>query len=87
MGLEAFYFGPQHLENGGKTADYWLLGAMIQKTFAHFTIAANVENILDVRQTRFEDIVIPPLENPSFKELYAPLDGIVGNIVLMFQLF
>lgn len=87
MGLEAFYFGPQYLENGDKTADYWLLGAMIQKTFGHFTVAANVENILDVRQTRYENIVVPPLENPSFNELYAPLDGIVGNIVLMFKLY
>lgn len=86
MGLEAFYFGHQYLENGDKTKDYWILGAMIQKTIGHITIAANVENILDVRQSRFEDIVIPPLNNPSFKELYAPLDGILGNIVLMFHL-
>ncbi len=87
IGLEAFYFGRQYLENGDQTPDYWLLGAMIQKTFGQVTLAANVENILDIRQTRYEDIVMPPLNNPSFKELYAPLDGIVGNVVLMFHLF
>lgn len=86
-GLEAFYFGNQYLEDGSKTQDYWLLGASAQKTFGHFTIALNAENILDVRQTRFENIVSGPLNNPNFKELYAPLDGFVANIVLKFDLF
>jgi len=86
MGLEAFYFGQQYLENGNKTPDYWLLGAMIQKNLGHFTLAANIENMLDIRQTRYENIVHPPSSNPVFNELYAPLDGMVANIVLMFHL-
>ncbi len=86
-GLEAFYFGNQFLDNGSKTPDYWLLGASVQKTFGHFTIALNVENILDVRQTRFENIVSGPANNPIFNEIYAPLDGIVGNVVLKFDLY
>jgi len=85
-GLEAFYFGNQYLENGDRTPDYWLLGASAQKTFGHFTIALNVENILDIRQTRYENIVSGPINNPTFSELYAPLDGFVGNIVLKFDL-
>ena len=85
-GLEAFYFGNQYLEDGSKTPDYWLLGASVQKTFGHFTLALNVENILDVRQTRYENIVSGPIDNPVFRELYAPLDGIVGNMVLKFDL-
>jgi iron complex outermembrane receptor protein len=86
-GLEAFYFGNQYLEDGSKTPDYWLLGASVQKTFGHFTLALNIENILNVRQTRYENIVSGPLNNPVFNELYAPLDGIVGNVVLKFDLF
>ena len=85
-GLEAFYFGNQYLENGNKTPDYWLLGASAKKTFGHITIALNIENILDIRQTRYENIVSGPINNPVFSELYAPLDGIVGNIVLKFDL-
>jgi iron complex outermembrane receptor protein len=85
-GLEAFYFGNQYLENGNKTPNYWLLGASAQKTFGHFTIALNVENILDIRQTRYENIVSGPLNNPIFKPLYAPLDGVVGNMVVKFSL-
>jgi iron complex outermembrane receptor protein len=86
-GLEAFYFGNQYLENGSKTTDYWLLGASVQKRIGHFTIALNVENILDVQQTRYENIVSGSINNPTFSELYAPLDGIVGNMVLKFDLF
>ena len=85
-GLEAFYIGNQFLENGDKTSDYWLLGASVQKRFGHFTIALNIENILDVRQTRYENIVSGSINNPTFSELYAPLDGIVGNMVLKFDL-
>jgi len=86
-GLEAFYFGNQYLENGNKSPDYWLLGASAQKTFGHLTIALNIENILDVRQTRYENIVSGSINNPVFSQLYAPLDGIVGNMVLKFDLY
>ncbi len=86
-GLEAFYFGNQYREDGTKTPNYWLLGASVQKRFGHFTIALNVENILDIRQTRYENIVSGSINNPSFSELYAPLDGFVGNIVLKFDLY
>ena len=86
-GLEAFYTGHQFLEDGTKTPDYWLLGASAQKTIGHFTLVLNVENILDVRQTRYENIVSGDLNNPVFSELWAPLDGITGNFVLKFDLF
>jgi len=87
IGLEAFYFGKQHLQNTNKSPDYWLLGASAQKTFENFTIALNIENILDIRQTRYENIISGSINNPNFSELYAPLDGIVGNVVLKFDLY
>ncbi len=87
VGLEALYFGHQYLENGNKTPVYWLLGASVQKLTGHFTIALNLENILDIRQTRYENIVSGNLNNPVFNEIYAPLDGIVGNIVLKYDFY
>jgi len=86
-GLEAFYFGTQQLENGDRTPDYWLLGASVQKRFGCVTVALNVENILNIRQTKYENIVSGDMNNPVFNEIYAPLDGIVGNIVLKFDLY
>jgi len=85
-GLEAFYFGNQYIENNSKAPNYWLLGASVQKSFKHFTIALNVENILDVRQTQYENIVSGSVNNPSFNQLYAPLDGRVENVVLKYDL-
>ena len=87
VGVESFYFGNQYLENGSKTPNYWIFDAMAQKEFEHLTIALNVENILDVRQTRYENIVNPPLNNPVFSEIYAPLEGIVANIVLKYDFY
>ncbi len=87
MGLEAFYIGHQYFDEGLTAPNYWLLGASTQKTIGHFTIALNVENILNIRQTHFENIVSGDVNNPVFSELYAPLDGIVGNVVLKFDLF
>ncbi len=87
VGIEAFYFGDQYLENGSKTPNYWRFDVMAQKSFDHFTVALNVDNIMDVRQTKYENIIHSPLSNPVFNELYAPLDGIVGNIVLKYDLF
>jgi iron complex outermembrane receptor protein len=87
FGLEAFYIGNQYLVDATISPDYWLLGASAQKTIKHYTIVLNAENILNIRQTRYEDIVSGNLQNPVFSELYAPLDGFVGNIVLKFDLY
>jgi outer membrane receptor for ferrienterochelin and colicins len=85
-GIEAFYTGSQYRSDRTRTPDYWTMGFMIEKVFRHFSIIGNVENIFDTRQTRFEDVVIPPYTNPTFREIYAPLDGIVANVALQIRL-
>jgi iron complex outermembrane receptor protein len=55
---------------------------MFQKYFNHFSVIANVENLFDVRQTKYEKIYNPPISNPTFKQIYAPLDGVVANIAV-----
>ena len=81
-GIEAFYTGHEYLKNGLKSRPYWLIGVMVEKMFKHFDVIGNVENLFDVRQTKFENIVNPPLTKPTFKQLYAPIDGIVANIAV-----
>ena len=81
-GVEAFYTGKQYLEDQSYSRSYWLLGAMFEKMFKNFSIILNVENILDERQSKYDEIVKPPYNNPSFSELYMPVDGIVANIAL-----
>ncbi|WP_170061196.1 TonB-dependent receptor [Spirosoma aerolatum] len=84
-GFEAFYSGPQQRSDGSKSPDYWTLGYMIEKkwTFGQNTkgsIFINFENLLDVRQSRFEALVTGSITQPVFvTDIYAPTDGRVIN--------
>ena len=88
LGLEGTYNGPQYLGEGTRQGrGFWLLGVLGEKIFApHFSVVLNVENFLDVRQTRFEPVVLGTPASPTFRPLYAPLDGIVGNVALKITL-
>ncbi|MBU0711359.1 TonB-dependent receptor [bacterium] len=81
-GIEAFYTGKQYINKFTQSRDYWTIGFMIQKIFKNFSIIGNVENIFDVRQTKYERVVNKPYNNPTFKPIYAPLDGVVANVAL-----
>ncbi len=81
-GIEAFYTGRQYLNGGNESPNYWTVGVMVQKYFEHFSVVANVENMFDVRQSRFGRIVCPPYTNPTFAQIYAPLDGMVANVAI-----
>jgi outer membrane receptor for ferrienterochelin and colicins len=79
IGLEAYYFSKQKLNDGTIGKSYWLCGLMGEKSWTHFSIFVNFENITDVRQTKFGSIYTGTLNNPTFKDIYAPLDGFVVN--------
>jgi outer membrane receptor for ferrienterochelin and colicins len=86
IGLEAYYFSEQKLNNGRTGKEYWIMGLMTEKMFENFSIFLNFENFLDTRQTKFEKIYSGPLTNPVFNDIYAPVDGFVinGGIKLRF---
>lgn len=86
IGFEGFYTSTMYRDFDSNTKDYFILGLIAQKHFKHFTIIANCENILDSRQTRYENIVIPPTDNPTFRQVYAPLDGRVFNIAIRIKI-
>ncbi|MBC8484769.1 MAG: TonB-dependent receptor [Bacteroidetes bacterium] len=86
IGFEGFYTSTMFRDLDSKTKDYFIIGLMVQKHFKHFSIIANCENILDSRQTRFENIVIPPTVAPTFREVYAPLDGRVFNVAIRIKI-
>lgn len=88
VGAEATYNGSQYLGDGLRRGrGYWVLGLLAEKPLPpHFSVVVNIENLLDVRQTRFEPVVLGPADQPTFRPLYAPLDGIVGNVALKINL-
>ncbi len=79
IGLEAYYFSPQKLNDGSTGKKYWILGLMTEKIWEGFSLFLNFENFLDTRQTKFGQIYSGPRSNPVFKDIYAPIDGFVIN--------
>ena len=79
IGLEAYYFSPQKLNDGRTSRQYWIFGLMTEKFWDKFSLFLNFENFLDTRQTKFESIYTGSISNPMFRDIYAPVDGFVIN--------
>jgi outer membrane receptor for ferrienterochelin and colicins len=77
--IEASYTGKQYLDNGTKTPGYLVAAGMLRYDIKNVSLVLNCENIFDYRQTRKESIVFGPTTNPSFKQIWAPVDGRVVN--------
>ena len=82
-GIEAAYTGKQYLNDGTTTKDYVFAAAMMRYSFGNISIVLNGENLFDFRQNKLEQIVQQPFTNPTFKEIWAPLDGRVINLSVM----
>ena len=79
IGLEGYYFSSQRLTDGSKGRSYWIAGFMTERIFSNFSLFLNFENFLDTRQTRFDTIYTGSLSDPTFRDIYAPVDGFVVN--------
>ncbi|MDB5203790.1 MAG: TonB-dependent receptor plug [Ferruginibacter sp.] len=79
IGVEAYYFSPQKLNDGARGKAYWLSGMMAEKLWNKFSLFVNFENIFDTRQTNFDTIYTGTISNPQFRDIYAPVDGFVVN--------
>lgn len=79
IGLEAYYYSKQSLSDGKTGKSYWICGFMAEKIWERFSLFINFENFTDTRQTRFDTIYTGTVTNPVFRDIYAPLDGLVVN--------
>ncbi|HEY8396752.1 MAG TPA: TonB-dependent receptor [Flavihumibacter sp.] len=79
IGLEAYWFSKQKLSDGNYGKPYWITGCMIEKLWEKFSIYINFENFTDTRQTRFDTIFTGSVDNPVFRDIYAPVDGFIIN--------
>jgi outer membrane receptor for ferrienterochelin and colicins len=79
IGIEAYYYSPQKLNDGATGKAYWLCGMMAERLWEHFSIFINFENLFDIRQTKFDAIYTGSITNPVFRDIYAPVDGFVVN--------
>lgn len=85
-GAEAFYTGSQLLNDGLVGRGYVTFGLLIQKMWKHLDVFINAENLTDRRQTRWDNIYTGSMTNPVFRDIYAPLDGVVVNAGIRIKL-
>ncbi|RYF20585.1 MAG: TonB-dependent receptor [Flavobacteriales bacterium] len=86
IGAEAYYFSRQGLNDGSMGKSYWTAGLMAEKLWERFSIFINFENFTDSRQTKFDTIYDGNINNPVFRDIYAPVDGFVVNGGVKFRL-
>jgi outer membrane receptor for ferrienterochelin and colicins len=84
VGFEAYYTGRQGLEDNpyrGASREYVLFGGLVERRLGRVHLFLNVENLADVRQTKY-DPLIRPTRLPDGRwtvGAWAPLDGRVWN--------
>lgn len=86
LGLEAYYYSPQKLNDSTTGRGYTIFGIMGEKTLGNFTLFANFENIFDTRQTRFGSIYTGSRQHPDFRDIFAPLEGRYMNLGVKIRL-
>ncbi|QJD97670.1 TonB-dependent receptor [Mucilaginibacter robiniae] len=86
IGVEAYYFSRQRLNDGSTGKSYWTAGLMAEKIWERFSLFINLENLTDTRQIKFDTIYTGNITNPVFRDIYAPLDGFVVNGGIKFKL-
>lgn len=81
IGFEGSYVGYQYRFDGSTTPDYLFLAAMVQYSpVKHISLVLNGENLLDYRMSKVESIYGGTISTPTFKPLWAPIDGRVINL-------
>jgi iron complex outermembrane receptor protein len=84
IGVESYYTGHQRLEDNpyrSESKAYVLFGFLAEHTFGHFRIFVNVENLGNVRQTRWDPLLRQDrgVDGRWTVDAWAPLDGRVLN--------
>jgi outer membrane receptor for ferrienterochelin and colicins len=90
LGFEAYYTGTQQLENNPyreRSDAYWHLGLLGQVTIGQISLFVNAENLLDVRQTKLDSLVLPEQAASGrwTTNIWSRNDGFTVNAGLRFQ--
>ena len=78
-GYELYFTGSQFDNFYDIKPGYWTMGVMLMRHFEKLSLFINFENFTNVLQTDFEPLVLPPTNNPTFPDIWAPTDGFVFN--------
>jgi outer membrane receptor for ferrienterochelin and colicins len=87
FGLEGSHTGPQYRYDGTQTPAYFFIATMAQrKVGKHLLLVLNCENLLDYRMSKVESLYTGSMTNPTFKPLWAPIDGRVVNLSVRWKI-
>ena len=84
VGLELYYTGTQSLEDNpyrNESEPYLHIGLLGEIVLGRFRLFLNLENLLDVRQTK-DDSLLRPSRSPAglwTVDAWAPLEGFIAN--------
>ena len=87
VAFESYYTGQQQLGDGTVGKSYWLLGALVEKSWKHFSVFINGEDLNDARQTRWGPIYTGAIDHPDFRDIYTPLEGRTINGGIKIKVF
>jgi len=84
VGFEAYYTGTQHLDDNpyrNKSKSYWHLGLLGQITIGNVSWFINAENLLDIRQTKEEPLLLPAQASSGrwTTDIWSRNDGFIVN--------
>jgi len=84
IGIEAYYTGEQSLEDNPyrtRSRPYLHLGVLSEITIGKISLFANAENLLDVRQTKYDPLLLPQraASGQWTVDAWAPLEGFILN--------
>ncbi|GAB3047486.1 TonB-dependent receptor [Spirosoma pulveris] len=89
FGVEASYVGTQYLYNNQKVPNYTFFATAAEYHYNdHWRLVLNGENIFNVKQANYETVVLGanPTVQPTFRPIWAPLEGRIVNLALKFTL-
>jgi iron complex outermembrane receptor protein len=84
FGIEMYFVGVQELDQNPyrrTSRRHLLLGALAERRFGRLRVFINAEDLLDVRQTKYDPLILPaPRPDGRWTvDAWAPLDGRVVN--------
>lgn len=85
VGVEAFYTGVQSVDHDPyrtSTRPYTTIGILVSHRIGHALLYFNAENLLDVRQTRYDPLLLPTRGEGGrwTTDEWAPLEGRAFNL-------
>jgi iron complex outermembrane receptor protein len=90
IGIEGIYYGRQVLHDNPyrtQSKPYVYTMAIAMRQFGPVELVANFENLLDVRQTRYQSLVrpAPSVGGRWTTDVWAPLEGFMANVAVRFR--